>query len=678
MKKIIIKGLLITAFCTILSLAASEIVSAEVPVLREVRNIATTGYAADEIIVRFKNDSKPFRVININGARMEEKLKEYWSRGDVEYAEPNFTAHALWSPNDTYYRYQWNFSSVGMEDAWESLGAPGEPGKDVVVAVVDTGIAYEDYCQGSGWYSTCYQQASDLKGTCFVSGYDFINNDSHPNDDSSPGHGTHVAGTLAQTTNNNLGLAGISFNSCLMPVKVLDQNGSGSYADVADGIIWAADHGADVINLSLGGAASSQTLRDAVAYAYNHGVTIVAAAGNDNSGTVSYPAAYDDYVIAVGAVRYDETRAPYSNFGNSLDLVAPGGDMNVDQNGDGYGDGILQQSYEKRGSRFYFGYYFMQGTSMATPHVSGIAALVLADGKASNPSEVRNVLQESARDLGAPGRDDTYGWGLVDASNALGGGSVPAVGCSVDTDCGDGNECTTDVCVDAGLPGSYCQSNSAADGISCSDGQFCTVGDACISGVCQGSARDCSDAVTCTADSCSESADICVNAPDDAYCSDSLYCNGAEYCDAGFGCRVSAPVNCDDGNECTADSCSESLNACQNNPAADNTACAEGVCCQGSCSIGLEECSQGTLCWKADYQYLYRRSDQLRKFCKCAEGTYGYNSYHYTFVRATAFRYIDAKDNEKWDVRAINYFLPVYEVVCPDRNVYPTNQDYYY
>jgi len=202
-----------------------------------------------------------------------------------------------------------------------------------------------------------------------------------------------------------------------MPVKVLDKNGSGTYANVAEGITWAADHGAKVINMSLGGSAASTTLKNACAYAYNKGVTIVCAAGNDGQPTVSYPAAYKPYCIAVGATRYDETRAYYSNYGSSLDLVAPGGDLNVDQNKDGYADGILQQTFGNTYNDW--GYWFYQGTSMAAPHVSGVAALVIAHGVAKTPDKVRAALQSTAKDKGPPGWDKDYGYGIVDAYAAL-------------------------------------------------------------------------------------------------------------------------------------------------------------------------------------------------------------------------------------------------------------------
>ncbi|MFH0907028.1 MAG: S8 family serine peptidase [bacterium] len=374
-------------------------------------------YVPDEIIVKYKGDKEPFRVVKLPfGKSVKEAEEEFEMRGDVEYVEPNYIAHAFAVPNDPYYAYQWHldnpiYGGIQTEQAWDVSSGSG-----VTVAVVDTGIAYESYQQSR---RERYYQAPDLNKTCFVNGYDFVNNDTHPNDDNS--HGTHVAGTIAQSTNNNKGTAGVAFSACLMPVKVLDKYGSGTYADVANGIIWAVDNGAKVINLSLGGSASSLTLENAVAYAYNKGVTIVAAAGNDGTNVISYPAAYDSYVMAVGAVRYDETLAYYSNYGPGLDLVAPGGDLTVDQNNDGYADGVLQNTFNPNTKRTSdFGYWFFQGTSMAAPHVAGTAALVLANGNATTPDQVRVALETTAEDLGIPGFDDTYGYGLVDAYAALG------------------------------------------------------------------------------------------------------------------------------------------------------------------------------------------------------------------------------------------------------------------
>jgi len=391
-------------------------------------------WAEDEILVKFqktvttdnisrlnqkfgctpKKTSRFAKVMRIGlgkGVSAKEMVELYRSSPEVEYAELNYRAWAFFVPNDPYFSYQWHldnnnpsYGGIHAQAAWELQR--GDP--NVIVAVVDTGVAYENYKN--------YYQAPDLSSTSFVSGYDFYNDDSHPNDDN--GHGTHVTGTIAQSTNNNEGVAGVAFGCSIMPVKVLNSYGSGTYADIADGIYFAADHGAEVINMSIGGTADSITLRNAVAYAYEKGVTIVCAAGNEylNGNPTVYPAAYNDYCIAVGATRYDQTRSYYSSTGSYVDMAAPGGDLTVDQNNDGYGDGVLQETFNLKPGNF--AYYFYQGTSMAAPHVSGLAALLLSKGVV-DPDKIRLALQSTVRDLGPAGWDEQYGWGLIDAPAAL-------------------------------------------------------------------------------------------------------------------------------------------------------------------------------------------------------------------------------------------------------------------
>lgn len=357
-----------------------------------------------------KNHSSKFTLLRVPAAGMvEEIVEKYRSHSEVEYAEPDCYAWALRVPNDPFYPYQWHLDDAGMggirmEQAWDlQTGRP-----EVIIAVIDTGVAYEDYA--------AFRQATDLANTAFVPGYDFANNDSHPNDDH--GHGTHVAGTLAQSTNNNLGTAGVAFGCSIMPVKVLNKKGNGTHSDIASGIYFAVDNGAKVINMSLGGPDGSITLQNAVRYAYLHGVTVVCAAGNEymEGNAPSYPAAYDDYCIAVAATRYDRARAYYSNTGSYVDLAAPGGDTTVDQNGDGYGDGILQQTFSLDPKSF--SYWFYQGTSMACPHVAGVAGLLLSNG-ISGPDAVREALEQTTTDLGSAGWDETYGWGLLNAWDAI-------------------------------------------------------------------------------------------------------------------------------------------------------------------------------------------------------------------------------------------------------------------
>jgi serine protease len=203
-----------------------------------------------------------------------------------------------------------------------------------------------------------------------------------------------------------------------MPVKVVSDGGRGSHFDIAQGIYFAANNGAKVINMSLGGEGNSVSLRDAISYAYAQGVTVVCAAGNEflAGNPKNYPAAYDDYCIAVGATRYDETRTYYSNTGSYIDVVAPGGDLLVDQNGDGYGDGILQQTFGIDPNLF--SYWFFQGTSMAAPHVSGAAALLISNG-VTDPDKVRDVIEKTAKDIDPKGWDEETGWGFINIAAAL-------------------------------------------------------------------------------------------------------------------------------------------------------------------------------------------------------------------------------------------------------------------
>jgi len=322
-----------------------------------------------------------FDVVRVpEGRAVDDVIQEYIASGLVEYAEPNYPVSATWAPNDPYYYLQWHFDQVNAEAAWD-IQRGGSPA--VVVAVLDTGIAYETYGP--------FVQAPDLAGTTFVSGYDYVNFDTHPNDDN--GHGTHVAGTIAQTTNNGIGVAGLAFGVSIMPVKVLGADGKGVVADVVDGIYYAVENGAHIINLSLGGAGTNQTEEDALDYAYQHGVIVVCSAGNEylKGNPAQYPAAYET-TIAVGATGHDMTRASYSNTGGYLDIVAPGGDGAYS---------VLQQTFS--GAYDNFGFYYAQGTSMAAPHVSAAAALLLSMNAALTPDEIRFILESTAFEHGTDG-----------------------------------------------------------------------------------------------------------------------------------------------------------------------------------------------------------------------------------------------------------------------------------
>ena len=305
-------------------------------------------------------------------------------------------------PNDPQYKYQWHLRQIGMPEAWKLADGNG-----VIVAVLDTGVAYENY-KG-------FHQLPDLAGVQFVDPYDFVGNTNHANDDH--GHGSHVTGTIAQATNNGIGVAGIALNVKIMPLKVLSGSGSGSVAGIADAIRYAADHGAKVINMSLGGAFPSRVLKKAVEYAHGKGVTVVCAAGNDGRGKVGYPAAYPG-AVAVSATQYDESITFYSNYGKDIDIAGPGGNTRVDQNNDGQPDGVLQNTIVI-GDPSKDGYFPFMGTSMASPHVAGVAALVVGEG-VTDPDMVEQILKDSARKPhDQQFSTERYGAGIVDAPAAI-------------------------------------------------------------------------------------------------------------------------------------------------------------------------------------------------------------------------------------------------------------------
>lgn len=307
-------------------------------------------------------------------------------------------ARGPFRPNDPYYRHQWHLDQIQMPDAWTRNRGAG-----VVVAVIDTGVAYRDHGR--------FRRAPDLAQTRIVPGYDFVDRDAEPDDEH--GHGTHVAGTIAQSTNNGVGVAGVAPGAAIMPIRVLDRNGAGSWGGVAAGIRWAADNGAHVINMSLGGPIPSRAIARAIEHAHKKGVVVVAAAGNASRARVDYPAMYP-HVIAVGAVRYDEALSFYSSYGRGLDIVAPGGDLRVDQNGDGLPDGVLQNTI-LRGDPSRHDYVAWQGTSMAAPHVAGVAALIRAGG-VRDPDSIERILTRTAKTKQDRKR---YASGLVQAETAL-------------------------------------------------------------------------------------------------------------------------------------------------------------------------------------------------------------------------------------------------------------------
>ena len=415
----------------------------------------TKDYVPGEITVMFKDDVKRsekesfvsangcsiaytspymgFHKVLIPSNRTVEEMVDLFNRCElVKFAEPNGIRHAYWTPNDEYYSYQWHFDAqhINMPAAWD-IEQGGNA--SVVVAVIDTGVQYEDYpipVYEQGEVTSPdgnYHQAPDLAGPNFTQGYDFIHNDEHPNDQQ--GHGSHCTGTIAQTTNNSIGVAGMAFNCTIMPIQVLNFEGSGPEQAIADGISYAWQNGADVLSMSLGGDYPSELEHQAIINAVNNGAVVVVAAGNNGTGQVGYPAAFPE-CISVAATDWDNDLAPYSQYGPGLDISAPGGNTGEDLNNDGYSDGVLQQTFadaflEPPHNVSLFDYMFFQGTSMACPHVAGLCALLISHG-ITGVDNIKNAIYETATDVGATGYDEEYGWGIINPAAALnwGGGEV--------------------------------------------------------------------------------------------------------------------------------------------------------------------------------------------------------------------------------------------------------------
>ncbi len=290
-------------------------------------------------------------------------------------------------PNDPLFPRQWNLQQIHIEEAWKI-----SKGKGTIVAVVGTGIS----------------RVSDLEKTDFVAGYDFINDNSDATDDQ--GHGTHMAGTIAQSTNNGFGTAGIAPEASLMPVKVLSIGGNGTVADIAEGIRFAADRNVSVIALGMVGNGNSVLLQKAIEYAHRKGSVMIAPAGNSGNNAAGYPARYR-YVLGVSALDSKADKAPYSNAGAGVDISAPGGWIQ----GEDPTGGILQNTFDRKMKVSIFAPY--QGTSMAVPHVAGVAALLHTLG-VTDPDEVGTLLMRSTQSLPHDPRND-FGAGKLDATAAL-------------------------------------------------------------------------------------------------------------------------------------------------------------------------------------------------------------------------------------------------------------------
>ena len=360
---------------------------------------------------------------------LEELIKDYKKTGLFEYVEPNYvgSGHGFQNtPNDAYFNRQWShyndgtFSAsnatsdadIDTDLAWDIT--QGDP--NLIVAILDSG-AKLDHPEFSGriWVNTNESEdGSDTDSNNFVddiNGWDFVNNDNDPTDDH--GLGTNVGGIALASGNNNIGYAGVNWNSKIMICKILDDKNSGYYSWWADAVYYAVDNGASVINMSVGGNGSSTLLEDAINYAYNNNVPVVVSTGNQNS-VIQYPAQYEN-AFAIGSTNPDDTRSvPFfwsetsgSNYGPELDFVAPGNYM--------YG---LNNS-----SNTNYNYYW-GGTSQAAPHVAGLISLLLSVDSNLTVDEIRTILEETSEDeVGdsedTAGWDQYYGHGRINAFQAL-------------------------------------------------------------------------------------------------------------------------------------------------------------------------------------------------------------------------------------------------------------------
>jgi serine protease len=429
-------------------------------------------YRPGHVLVRFRtgvSDSLRMQTLQLaRGRRVARSLPGNWTlveldpgasaadsiralRGRREVADATFNYRVRGTqlrPNDEFFSLQWNFDAINLPAAW---GINPGSANDVVVAVIDSGLSTVDdtivfNSLVVGQVSLRFAAVPDLvTSDRIVAPFDFIYDDDLPVD--VDGHGTHVAGTIAQQTNNSIGVAGVAFNVKLMPLKVLADsswddifrpgNLGGTDAIVAEAIQYAADHGAKVINLSLGGPGEAPVLREAIRYAVQQGAFVAIAAGNsgDEGNPVIYPAAYANEingVMAVGAVARNLRRAGYSSFHDYVEICAPGGD------GIDYEDGITQVGYDEEatlaflsvqqkaqalilGLRPRFDQFVLlpqSGTSMAAPHVAGIAALLYSQG-IRKPAAIEEAIARFAREINASEED--CGAGLVDPRRALRG-----------------------------------------------------------------------------------------------------------------------------------------------------------------------------------------------------------------------------------------------------------------
>jgi serine protease len=453
---------------TIIALAALPALLGASPAAAEAAT--PSGYVRNEIVVSYVSRSSRARTASVGasagsdpeaeaegaqtrllrlapGVSVAAALRLVRAEHGVRWAVPDYTARAAGGliPDDEgtggapgdWQELQWNFVGpfgVNAPEAWANVAADGAPGaKNVVVAVLDTGVAYAN--RGP------FRRSPDFSAYTFVKGYDFVAKDPYANDRN--GHGTFVASTIAEATDNRYGLTGLAFGAKIMPVRVLNTDGEGEASTIAEGVRFAVKHHAQVINLSLEfspgvTAADIPELMEALRFAHRHNVLVVAAAGNEGDRAVDYPARAPD-VVAVGATTEHGCLADYSNYGPQITLVAPGGGADANFPGDPNchpelpaGRDIFQVTFTGSSFRKFGIPSGYEGTSMATPHVAATAALIIASGVLGrHPTTAQIVarLQATATKLGGGGDERDYGAGLLNAAAATApGGPGTAAG----------------------------------------------------------------------------------------------------------------------------------------------------------------------------------------------------------------------------------------------------------
>jgi len=340
------------------------------------------GLVKKSVIERLKIE----KLILPTSLSVQEAVTQIKNLDIIEFVEPNYIRTCFEIPNDPHFSSQWGIGKISLPLAWETI-----KGGNIIVAVIDTGIDYNH---------------SDLSANIYSKGWDFVNNDNDAMDDN--GHGTHVAGIIGAVTNNNIGVAGTCWNVKLLPVKILDKDGSDTVVDVlAMGILYAIDNGAKIINMSFGGNGLSKTEEKSLEIANSSGCVLVAASGNGGEDSIGdrqvcYPAAYTSVpIIAVGASDENDNKASFSNYGPELTLIAPG--VNIYS--------TLPNNY----------YGYMSGTSMATPFVSGICALILSLKPELVPGQVKDIIKDSCDDIISTGIgfDEYTGYGRINAYKAI-------------------------------------------------------------------------------------------------------------------------------------------------------------------------------------------------------------------------------------------------------------------